>query len=196
MSKHHSFTVGATLLMALATQLVSPQPAIAGKFLDQTGCSQCCPECKHACKLDVEEIEVEKKCFEVESEVICIPRVVFPWQRKSVRRACDSCDGRGCNTCCHKGAKTRKVKILSSRKYKCPKCEYTWSAEKKPCGPCGGGGCSTGCSTGCDHQANGIDHETHQLPVPGDVQMQQPVEVPSYGDEDSTGLETIEVHHP
>jgi hypothetical protein len=134
----------------------------------QAGCGiacksdQCCPKCNHVCKLTAEKVDVEKKCYEVETDYICIPRVVFPWQRpqKSACNSCTSCDGKGCKSCSacpNNGARIRKIKKLTSKKYKCPECEYTWEAEKKGgCGSCGGGSCSNGCcssgncDTGCD----------------------------------------------
>lgn len=112
-------------------------------FLDQTGCSVCCPVCDHVCKLDAEQVEAEIPCFEVESKVICIPRVVFPWQKKKCSD-CDSCDGRGCTNCVHNGARVRRVCVLKTDKIKCPKCEYSWSPEKK------GIGCESGCAGSCD----------------------------------------------
>lgn len=194
MPRNHSITIAAGLVAALIAQLIHSPNAAAGKFIDQTGCSQCCPECNHTCRLDVEEVEVDKTCFEVETEIICIPRVVFPWQRKSVRRArssCDSCEGLGCKHCGHKGAKTREVKILSSRKYKCPKCEFAWIAEKKPCNPCGGGGFGSGCDQG---EFGGDAYLTP--PRPAEVLGPPPAEVQRYGDAESNGLEMIEVHQP
>ena len=123
------------------------------KILDQTGCCKRCPACDHVCNLDAEQVEEEKTCFDVETKVICIPRVVFPWQKKKSCDSCDACDGRGCSVCVHNGARVRKVCVLKTDKYKCPKCEYTWSAEKKPCtvGCCDTAGCDTGCATApCD----------------------------------------------
>lgn len=107
-----------------------------------------CPSCQHVCKLTAEKVDEEKTCFDVESKVICIPRVVFPWQKK-------------CNPCANNGAKLRTVCVLTTDKYKCPKCEYTWKAEKRenecccPNGNCGSSGCcgSNGCcdsGSGCD----------------------------------------------
>lgn len=127
--------------------------AVAEGCLDQTGCKKC-KACGYVCRLDAELVDVKAKCFEVESAVICIPRVVFPWQtgqccfpfgKKKNCKTCDACDGVGCvscNTCVNNGAKTRKVCILkSSSKMICPVCEYTWTAEP---------GCATGCcDTGC-----------------------------------------------
>jgi len=111
-----------------------PALAIAGngKLLDETGCA-CCPVCDHVCKLDVEETEVKRTCFKIETKVVCIPRVVFPWQKakKAACASCDSCDGRGCQVCVHNGARVRKVCVAKPDSYKCPACKYTWSAEKK-----------------------------------------------------------------
>jgi hypothetical protein len=110
----------------------------------QTGCSICCPACDHCCKLDAEQIEEKIPCFDVESKLVCIPRVVFPWQRKKCS-ACDSCDGRGCTNCVHNGARVRRVCVLKTDSIKCPKCEYTWSPEEQ------GQGCDSACpSKSCD----------------------------------------------
>jgi hypothetical protein len=73
---------------------------------------------------------------------------VFPWQKKKCK-SCSSCDGNGCSHCVNNGARTRKVCVLKPSSYKCPKCEYTWSAEKRD-------GCSGGCDSGqcaCDAPA-------------------------------------------
>lgn len=127
-----------TLLAFALTGLLSPIAnagfPFAGKCLSQTGCSLCCPVCDHTCRLDAKEVEEEISCFEVESKVICIPRVVFPWQKKRCQ-ACDTCDGGGCTDCVHNGARIRRVCVLKKDKIKCPKCKYTWTPEKK-CNAC------------------------------------------------------------
>ena len=128
-------------IMICAT--VSYQQAQAAIGCNST--SVCCPKCKHSCVLKAEKVDVEKSCFEVESKTICIPRVVFPWQMPKKKSGCGSCDGHGCSTCVNNGASARTVKILKTKKYKCPECKYSWSAEKSSC--CGGS-CSSGCS-GC-----------------------------------------------
>ena len=113
---------------------------------DQTGCCKRCPSCNHCCNLDAEEVDEEKTCFEVESKEICIPRVVFPWQKKSCR-SCDSCSGLGCNACVHNGAKVRRICVLKTKKYNCPKCKYTWTPEEN--------GCDVGCcDAACDDAVN------------------------------------------
>lgn len=147
-------TLQTCLMLAVAMCLIQTQDAsaIGGKLLDQTG-HACCPVCDHVCKLDAKQIEEEKTCFEVESKAICIPRVVFPWQRakKAACASCDACDGLGCTACVHNGARVRKICVLKTEKYKCPACKYTWSAEKKDSCGCCPGGCAGGaaCDGGC-----------------------------------------------
>ena len=142
------------LAIAVALSLISFQAVVAlgGKCLDQTGCA-CCPVCDHVCKLDAEQVEEEKSCFKVESKVICIPRVVFPWQKakKAACASCDACDGAGCTNCVHNGARLRKVCVLKTEKYKCPACKYTWTAEKKDscCGVPGACDATNVCDSGC-----------------------------------------------
>ncbi|MEM1070690.1 MAG: hypothetical protein AAGI63_17430, partial [Planctomycetota bacterium] len=77
--------------------------------------------------------EKERTCYEIKSKVICIPRVVFPWQKAKMKKcaSCDSCDGQGCTTCIHNGARLRRVCVDTPKKYTCPTCKYTWEAKKK-----------------------------------------------------------------
>ncbi|TWU36654.1 hypothetical protein Q31b_49360 [Novipirellula aureliae] len=131
---------------------------------------QCCPNCNHNCKLEAKQVEVEKKCYEVECETICVPRVVFPWQTGDCRwfpwskkksqvnpcDACDACDGGGCKVCTncvHNGAEVRTIKVLKSKSYKCPECEYSWSVDDGPGCGCGASGCCGNagcCDASCD----------------------------------------------
>ncbi len=135
-------------VFAAAMQTGFSSNASAGLFSllpDQTGCCRRCPACDYVCKLDAEKGEEDRLCFDVESKVVCIPRVVFPWQKKSCA-SCTSCDGNGCSHCVNNGARARKVCVLKPSSYQCPKCKYTWSAEKR-------GSCRGGCSDGncaCD----------------------------------------------
>lgn len=134
------------LLAAFMMAAMMSQPQV------QAGCglgSICCPKCEGSCTLKSEKVDVEKKCFEVESKTICIPRVVFPWQtskKKSGCSSCDLCDGVGCNSCVHNGATTRTIRVLKTKKYKCPECKYTWSADKPS--SCDSGCSETGCASG------------------------------------------------
>ncbi len=106
-------------------------------------CCPCksCPSCD--CSLEAKMVDVEKSCFEVETKTICIPRVVFPWQRKKSCASCDSCDGRGCNNCVNNGAKTRCIRVIKKKKYTCPECKYSWTPNTSGC-------CDAGCDGACD----------------------------------------------
>jgi len=106
-------------------------------------CGLCtkCPSCD--CSLEAKMVDVEKSCFEVETKTICIPRVVFPWQRKKAFGSCDSCDGRGCTTCVNNGAKTRCIRVLKKKRHTCPECKYSWTANTSGC-------CDSGCDGTCD----------------------------------------------
>jgi len=161
--------IAANLVLTAMACGVAPQIAQAGhgKWFDQTGVA-CCPVCDHVCKLEAKAIEVEKSCFEVETKVICIPRVVFPWQtaRKASCASCDSCSGKGCNACVHSGARLRKICVLKPKAYTCPACEYTWSAEKKDACECGSEGC---CGARCDSlgsAASALIESTTNAPGP------------------------------
>ena len=106
-------------------------------------CCPCkkCPSCD--CSLEAKMVDVEKSCFEVETKTICIPRVVFPWQRKKACGSCDSCDGSGCNSCVNNGAKTRCIRVIKKKKYTCPECRYSWTPNTSGC-------CDAGCDAACD----------------------------------------------
>ena len=147
LNKHLRLIVAIAVLMIVAwsTQTNTASAIFGKKMVEQTGCP-CftCPSCKHTCEFESELVDAEKVCFETEEKVICIPRVVFPWQRKS-RSSCRGCSDQPCS-CQHNGAKTRKICVLKVKKYTCPECEYAWSPKEKDCG-----GCATGCCTsgGC-----------------------------------------------
>lgn len=139
----------AVTLVVACSSLMSPRAAAGFPFarpcLNQTGCSICCPVCDHTCNLEAERVEEETPCFDVESKLICIPRVVFPWQKKKCS-SCDACDGQGCSNCVHNGARVRRICVLKSDSKTCPKCKYTWSTADK-CSGCDSGSCD---SVGCD----------------------------------------------
>ncbi|KAA1259721.1 hypothetical protein LF1_22580 [Rubripirellula obstinata] len=142
----------AALSMFALTMFAMPTPTAQAGCLKGDKCCKkaCCPKCSHecqTCKLEAELVDVEKKCFEVETKTICIPRVVFPWQKK--QSSCHSCKGRGCTNCVHNGAKIRTVKVLKSKKYKCPECEYTWTPEEGSACCSSNGGCGDRCGNNC-----------------------------------------------
>lgn len=109
--------------------------AITVKACNKCGRSQCCcprPPRKSACRqcpkcltdvcvLHAECVDEERKCFEVEQKLICIPKVSLPW-RKCEKPCCGGCAA----NCRHQCAKTRAVRVLKTRKYECKVCKYSW----------------------------------------------------------------------
>ena len=132
-----------------------------------------CPSCnKGCCKLDVSEGKVKKTYWTIETEDICVPRFVFPWQNCGLKkhascgcgkRSCSGCTGGssscgnsgcsgGCSSCKrpnHNGGRVITVRVLKKHSYECPVCLYKWSAESD------GRGCSNGCSGNCSCASNG-----------------------------------------
>ncbi|WP_153559142.1 hypothetical protein [Roseimaritima sediminicola] len=96
--------------------------------LDCLGCSHC-PRCDNGCTLSVDRADADRHCWQVEYEQVCIPKIVFPWQKPD-------CHG----ACVHNGARVRTVKVLKKHTYTCPECEYTWTPRRVAC--CGS--CSHG----------------------------------------------------
>ncbi|MCD0460252.1 hypothetical protein [Roseiconus lacunae] len=143
MSNRFNLAIPTMVAVAFALLLGAQPVAEAGDFFDQTGASCNCPVCDHVCELKAEKVDEEKTCFKVESKVICIPRVVFPWQKskRSACASCDACDGQGCTSCVHNGARLRRICVVKTEKYKCPSCEYTWTPVER--GNCGGAGCAS-----------------------------------------------------
>lgn len=120
-------------------------------------CDGCFNEAQ--CTLKIESVEEEKTCFEVDYKTICIPKVCPPWKQNNRRvfcgdngcdgtcggtcdgagcdsRGCRGCDGGGCASCCVPSspcAEARSVKILVTKKYKCPACKCKWEAVSADC---------------------------------------------------------------
>jgi|GEM_PF-5657097 len=96
------------------------------RLLDRCGC----PDCGHCfnvpsewCEFNATESTEERTCFKTEQKTVCIPPITFPWQK--------------CGPV--KSAKTRSVTVLTTHKYKCPVCKYSWDVKKAdivwPAGP-------------------------------------------------------------
>ncbi len=116
-------------------------------------CEVQCPQCRHICKFTVDTDKEAKHCYKSECKPVCIPRVVFPWQKKSCS-TCSSCSGAGCDSCaggccnsggpcgcatgcekpdcttCNNGARIRYVNVLKKYEYECEVCKYKWEALK------------------------------------------------------------------
>lgn len=80
---------------------------------DCTARPTCCPSCSARCIFEAKPITVEKSCYEVDCEPICVPKVRFPWQK---------C----CEPMC---AEIKWVNVLKTRTYECEDCEYSWKVE-------------------------------------------------------------------
>ena len=134
------FRITSSLLSVAMIATLAMKSEKAQAEINILGVCTKCPSCD--CALEAKMVDVEKSCFEVETKTICIPKVVFPWQRKKACGSCDSCDGQGCNTCINNGATTRCIRVIKKKKYTCPECKYSWSHK-------GSGGCDNGCDAGC-----------------------------------------------
>lgn len=118
-------TICIATLMTSFAGITSTARTVAACDCAKANCHTC-PSCKYVCKFEAEKVDEKIPCFDVEEKVICIPRVVFPWQKSK------------CDPCANNGAWIRKVCVLKRDSYTCPKCEYSWKAEKKEiCGGCG-----------------------------------------------------------
>ena len=85
-------------------------------------CCRKCPKCQtDVCVLEAECVDEERKCFEVEQKLICIPKVSLPW-RKCEKPCCGGCAA----NCRHQCAKTKAVKVLKTKTYECKVCQYSW----------------------------------------------------------------------
>jgi hypothetical protein len=127
MSRMSAMLAFVSVFVATAALDAAPQCNCGRKHscLKCRGGSECveCPSCQgefvappmEYCELEVKEGTEERTCFEIDQKTICIPKVIPPW-----RQGC-------CEPVC---AEARSVKILKTKKYECPICEYKWSVKK------------------------------------------------------------------
>lgn len=176
-------TASTTGLIALGTLEEDSQVTPTGCCESGTGCSGngccangCCdPVCCPRCVVE----DVEKKCWNVDCEFICVPRFRWPWEcRGDSKQGCDAsrgCSGDGCcgdgccdsDCCCGcppKCGKVRCVNVLEEHKYTCKECGYKWNVKCVRSGSgcsCRGGCCpECGCGPGCgDCAANDATKE-------------------------------------
>ena len=116
-----------------------------GKCCRENGKAICCPK-------RVEK-EVKKHFRKVNSEIVCIPKFRWPWERcASGNSSCDRCCGNertakhGC--CPPLCGRTRCIHVLEKHETKCKECGYEWQIKyirgKSPagcCPSCGGKSC-------------------------------------------------------
>ena len=175
-----------TLLCSMFMATWSAQLLVAGGYVGGCDDGSCvtCPQCNGCCELKSEKVDEDKHCWKVECKTICIPRIVFPWQKPGHghghgKGCCDSCTGgcddscrgdRCCNECCnHNGAKVRVVKVLKKHSYTCPACKYSWT----PPEGCGDGCCDDGCCDACD---GGVKWDEEDVKVEGEPAEIDPIE--------------------
>lgn len=101
------------VLLAVVATISYFGSASAGQF----GCPSC-QSCGGACVLQVEQVDDEETCYEVECKEICIPAVRFPWE---------SCRIAKCG-------RTRIVSKLKEETRETKACEYKWVLVCDRCG--------------------------------------------------------------
>ncbi len=125
-----SLIIAASSMLMLATSLQAGDDAKhghdgkLGHGLHVVKCPQCC----HDCVFSAEKAKVTHSCYAAECKPICIPRVVFPWQKGCCTCGKGGKDG-GKDGCCavHNGVKKRSVRVLKKYEYECSHCKYQWT---------------------------------------------------------------------
>ncbi|MEZ6091244.1 MAG: hypothetical protein R3C05_25160 [Pirellulaceae bacterium] len=77
-------------------------------------CGMCKEHCA-CCTLKCEPVDAKAYDWEVEYKQVCIPKVVFPWQKNR------------CNPCVNNGACVRCVRVLKEVERKTKELKYTWT---------------------------------------------------------------------
>ncbi len=80
----------------------------------------CCPKCVTQ--------DVEKSCWLVNSELVCIPGFRWPWECRDGGCDCGGEGGDGC-ACPPKCGRVRCVNVLEQHKYTCKECGYEWEVK-------------------------------------------------------------------
>lgn len=138
----------------------------------------CDPDC-YCCESETKKVEVEKHCYNVCAEPVCVPPFRWPWECRKDKCGKGCCSDGGCDTCCGdtccggcegcgccgtgscgcskgfslfgclKCGKVRCINVLEKEKYKCEECVTEWKTVKKGCCGCCGKGSGCGCASGC-----------------------------------------------
>ncbi|MCA9052851.1 MAG: hypothetical protein KDA75_03395 [Planctomycetaceae bacterium] len=133
--------------------LCHSQTLHAGVFCDDGGCkpSGCGCEVKWICCPKWEKEKIEKSCYDIECEHICVPKVKLPWQ--------DCCTPRCARVIC--------VHRLKKHTYECgEKCVLTFEA-KAVCTRCCKPGYSRCPTMNCGPGPCGAPSEYHVPANPG-----------------------------
>jgi hypothetical protein len=112
------------LLIGLPSSLAGHRPG------GHCHCEIRCPRCK-CCVSEVEIEKVEKPCWEVVCEPVCIPQVTFPWELPDYKLGCGW-------FCCPpaKCGKVRMVHVLKEEVYECQECHYKFTPVCCGCDHC------------------------------------------------------------
>ena len=158
------------LIAPLAISLVGVANAGGPLNLFGKGKVHCDKSCDHCpCYPTVEEVVVEKPCFEVECEQICVPKVTFPWPW--LNRCC-GCKGKGkghggSNGCCGtRCGHIKTIRVLKTDSYECTECRCNWDV----CGK----GCSKSAAPGAPAPVEGGDMHGDEIPPPPIPEAVQP----------------------
>jgi hypothetical protein len=172
--------------LILAALLLAPVAMLqAGGHGSYTNdcCQVQCPQCDHTCKFSVDTDKEAKTCYDSTCEPVCIPKVVFPWQKKAA--CCNSCNGScGGAKCCsvNNGACVRHVNVLKKYEYQCEVCKYKWEAVRG-CGNNGVNGCGS-CADGLGTRAAPAD----MTPTPADSELPPAPPAPAAAQAPGRGL--------
>ncbi|TWT88523.1 hypothetical protein Mal64_20060 [Pseudobythopirellula maris] len=139
----------AAVVAALALGTASADAADKNELLqpvcwNEPACSASCDACgSDTCYAEAEEVTVEKHCWEIECEKVCVPPVRFPWQCGGSKLTLFSwLDKNKCGDCCSDGC-----------------CSEACCADA--CG-CGAGCCEPTC--GCDGCCCDMDCDCESCP--------------------------------
>lgn len=132
--------VNSTRMMAILAATLMSVVHLSGPLLgaDCCQCGLCSDKCATCC-LECKTEDEERSYYDIECKQVCVPRVVFPWQKN---KCCDSCK--------NNGARVRCVKQLKKKKYDCPVCVYKWTPRM-----IGGCDCCPSCDGCCE--PSGLD---------------------------------------
>ena len=114
-----------------------------------------CPKCNTYCRLELKDAKEEKHGWNVQVQEICVPRVVFPWQKSFVDPSVNN------------GAWIKTVHVLKKHSFECPTCQYAWTRVKT----CSGGAACDSYIGGGDARADSVILDVETRP---DVEAQQP----------------------
>lgn len=138
-------------IASLSVMMVNSAYADPGCCKPATNCCSPCTSCSKilTCCPTTEVVKVEKKCYDIECDYICVPEVKCPWgkllslgclghdKKSDCCSTCDSCgSGQECD-CAGLCGKIKKINKLKTVKTKTEKVVWKWEVkERGPIGCC------------------------------------------------------------